>query len=615
MRALVSLWRYSGGAGRGALAGAGLRVVQSLLLGVAFGAAVGLVADLVRHDPVTAADARRVTLLCAVSLVAQLVVGALSARLSWLAAYRAVGELRLNVLDHLRAVPVSALSGRSRGDVAALLTADLQMIESFLSDGLPRLGQALGLPLIVIVAIAVNDPLLGLAFAVSIVLAVPVMSWSGARITALGDRRQAAQADASARMIDLVAGMPALRVFSDRARTLGWYGAAVENFRSVSVAMVHRLLLPTSAAGTVLLLGVPLVIAVAGLHADPVLAAVALVLVLNVHQPLMGLLQTNESWRMAEASLRRVDAIMDVAPLPEPAPGRARTPGDPVPAQVRDDAPIGAHAAADGDAAPAGGRAGAPVRGHAVELRDVRYAYPGTDRGVRGVTLTALPGRTTAIVGPSGSGKTTLLNLIARFDDPDAGAVLVGGVDLRDIPAEHRGDHVTVVFQDIHLFPGTVADNIAVGRPGASQEDIEAAARAACADGFIRELPDGYATVLGEDGAGLSGGQRQRLSIARALLKDAPVVLLDEATAALDPVNEAEVQKGLRALLRGRTAVVVAHRLGTIMDADEIVVLDDGAVDDRGTHAELLARDGLYARLWRTFERASRWSIGGDARS
>lgn len=586
MRALVSLWRYSGGAGRGALAGAALRVLQSLLLGVAFGAAVGLIADLVRHDPVTAADARRVTLLCAVSLVAQLVVGALSARLSWLAAYRAVGELRLTVLDHLRAVPVSALSGRSRGDVAALLTADVQMIEDFLSDGLPRLGQALGLPLIVIVAITINDPLLGLAFAVSIVCAIPVMSWSGARITALGDRRQAAQADASARMIDLVAGMPALRVFSDRARTLGWYGAAVENFRSVSVAMVHRLLLPTSAAGTVLLLGVPLVIVVAGLHADPVLAAVALVLVLNVHQPLMGLLQTNESWRMAEASLRRVDAIMDVAPLPEPAPGAG--------------------------AAPAGERAGVPVRGHAVELRDVCYTYPGTDRGVRGVSLTAEPSRTTAIVGPSGSGKTTLLNLVARFDDPDSGSILVDGVDLRDIPAEHRGDHVTVVFQDIHLFPGSIADNIAVGRPGAPQADIEAAARAACADGFIRDLPDGYATVLGEDGAGLSGGQRQRLSIARALLKDAPVVLLDEATAALDPVSEAEVRRGLAALLRGRTAIVVAHRLGTIRDADEIVVLDDGAVDDRGTHEELLARGGLYARLWRTLERSSRWSIAGE---
>lgn len=587
MNALISLWRYSGDGGRGALAGAALRVVQSLLLGVAFGAAVGLVADLVRHDPVTTADARRVTVLCLFSLIAQLIVGALSSRLSWLASYRAVGELRLTVLDHLRAVPLSALSGRSRGDVAALLTADLQMIETFLSDGLPRLGQALGLPLIVIVAIAVNDPWLGLAFAVSIILAIPVMSWSGARITALGDRRQAAQADASARMIDLVAGMPALRVFSTRARTLGWYGAAVENFRAISVAMVHRLLVPTSAAGTVLLLGVPLVIVVAGLRAGPVLAAVALVLVLNVHQPLMGLLQTNESWRMAEASLRRVDAIMGVAPLPEPDPATARVPGAP--------------------------QAGAPVTGHAVELRNLHYTYPGGDRGVHGVTFTVQPGHTTAIVGPSGSGKTTLLNLIARFDDPDSGAILVGGVDLRDIPAEHRGDHVTVVFQDIHLFPGSVADNIAVGKPGATRDEIEAAACAACADSFIRELPDGYATVLGEDGAGLSGGQRQRLSIARALLKDAPVVLLDEATAALDPVNEAEVQKGMRALLRGRTAIVVAHRLGTIRDADEIIVLDDGQVADRGTHRTLLARDGLYARLWRTLESASRWSIGGGA--
>lgn len=587
MTSLLSLWRHCGAAGRGALAGAALRTVQSLLLGIAFGAAIGIVAQLVRGAGITAADARRVTVLCAASVLAQLIVGAASARLSWLSAYRAVGELRLTVLDHLRAVPVSALAGRSRGDVAALLTADLQMIEDFLSDGLPRLGQALGLPLIVIVAVAVNDPVLGAAFAASIIAAVPVMSWSGTRITRVGDRRQAAQADASARMIDLVAGMPALRVFATRARVLAWYGAAVERFRAVSVAMVHRLLVPTSAAGTVLLLGVPLVIVVAGLHADPVLAAVVLVLVLNVHQPLLGLLQTNESWRMAEASLRRVDAILGIDPLPEPAPGRARVP-----------------------AAPAGD-AGAP-RGHAVELRGVHYTYPGGERGVHGVSLTAAAGATTAIVGPSGSGKTTLLNLIARFDDPDSGEILVDGVDLRDIPAAHRGDHVTVVFQDIHLFPGTVADNIAVGRPGAARSEILAAARAACADDFIRELPQGYDTVLGEDGAGLSGGQRQRLSIARALLKDAPVVLLDEATAALDPVNEAEVQRGLRALLRGRTAIVVAHRLGTIRDADAIVVLDEGRVDDRGGHAELLARGGLYARLWRTLDSASRWSIAGD---
>lgn len=573
MQALRSLWRYAGDSGRGALAGAGLRVVQSLALGVAFGAAISIVIALVQHQEIGIEDVRRVGIMCAASLATQLTIGAFAARMSWLSSYRAAGELRLSVLDHLRTVPISAMGDRSRGDLAALLTADVQMVENFLSDGLPRLGQALGLPLIVVVAIAVNDPLLGLAFAVSIIAAIPVMSWSGAKITAVGDERQEAQAGASARMIDLVSAMPALKVFSTPQRTMAWYGSAVENLRSLSVAMVHRLLIPTSAAGTVLLLGVPLVIVVAGLKAEPVLAAVSLVLVLNVHQPLLGLLQSNESWRMAEASLRRIDALMKVPELAEPVKGRA------------------------------------PYT-HDLEFDGVSYCYPGSDRGVHEVSFRAAAGSTTAIVGPSGSGKTTILNLLARFDDPQAGSIRVGGVDLRDIPAPQRGDHITVVFQDIHLFPGSIADNIAVGRPGASQEDIEAAAQAACADEFIRELPDGYTTVLGEDGAGLSGGQRQRLSIARALLKDAPVVLLDEATAALDPINEAAVHRALRTLLAGRTAVVVAHRLRTIMDADQIVVLDEGRIVDRGEHKELVARGGLYARLWSTLERASQWSIG-----
>lgn len=601
MKQLMVLWRLTGPHRWAVAGGALLRVVQSLFLGVAFGAAISIVVQLVDGRAPDDGDVTRVVVMCLVSLVGQLVTGWFAARLSWLASYRAVAHMRLRVLGHLREVPVAVLGERSRGDLAALLSSDLQLVEDFLSEGLPRLGQALGLPVLVIVAVGVQDPVLAITLAVPIIATVPVMSWSGRTISALGDVRQAKQANAAARMIDTVTAMPALRVFSTRERTVRWYGAAVEEFREISVHMVHRLLVPVAAAGLVLMLGIPLTVVVAGRAAvegtaNVALAAVVLVLALNVYQPVQGLLSTNESWQMAQAALRRVTAVLDIDGLPEPEPAAA-TPGDP-------DA-----AGRDAAGRDAEGRAGTG-EGVDVRLDNVSYDYPDGTTGVEGVSMVAAAGRMTAIVGPSGSGKSTVLNLIARFDDPRSGTVLIGGRDLRELPPDVRSGLVTVVFQDVHLFPGTIAENIAVGKPGATDAEIRAAAELACADEFIRQLPLGYDTVLGEDGAGLSGGQRQRLSIARAALKDAPVVLLDEVTAALDPINEAAVHRGLSALLEGRTAIVVAHKLGTIASADHIVVLDGGRVAEVGDHESLIAAGGVYAGLWNTLRGAAEWTLG-----
>ena len=581
MKQLMVLWRLTGPHRWAVAGGALLRVVQSLFLGVAFGAAISIVVQLVRGETPDGSDVTRVVVMCMASLAGQLVTGWFAARLSWLASYRAVAHMRLRVLGHLREIPVAVLGERSRGDTAALLSSDLQLVEDFLSEGLPRLGQALGLPVLVIVAVGMQDPLLAATLALPIVAMLPVMSWAGRKLTALGDVRQAKQADASARMIDTVSAMPALRVFSTRDRTLNWYGSAVEEFRAISVTMVHRLLVPMSAAGLVLMAGIPLTVAVAGRAAvadtaNAALAAVVLVLALNVYQPVQGLLSTSESWQMAQASLRRVMAVLAIERL--------------------HDLP-----ASDADR---------PGWGAEVRLDAVSYRYPDGTPGIDGVSLVAEAGKMTAIVGPSGAGKSTILNLIARFDDPQSGTVSIGGTDLRRLTPDARSGLVTVVFQDVHLFPGTIAENIAVGDPDATDAEIRTAAKLACADEFIRELPDGYATVLGEDGAGLSGGQRQRLSIARAALKDAPVVLLDEATAALDPVNEAAVHRGLEALLEGRTAIVVAHKLGTISSADRIVVLDGGRVAEEGDHESLLAGGGLYARLWETLRGAAEWTLG-----
>ena len=230
---------------------------------------------------------------------------------------------------------------------------------------------------------------------------------------------------------------------------------------------------------------------------------------------------------------------------------------------------------------------------------DVGFAYPARpDRpSLHGVSFATRPGETLAIVGPSGAGKSTLFSLILRFYDPLLGSVSVDGVDLREADPEEVRARIAIVPQDVTIFAATARDNIGFGRPGASDAEIESAAIAAHADEFIRRLPKGYETELGERGVTLSGGQRQRIAIARAILRDAPILLLDEATSALDAESETLVQTALEALMQGRTTLVIAHRLATVLKADRILVMDQGRIVEEGTHQSLVRQNGIYARL------------------
>lgn len=243
-----------------------------------------------------------------------------------------------------------------------------------------------------------------------------------------------------------------------------------------------------------------------------------------------------------------------------------------------------------------------------IALKNVSFGY-GKEAVLHDVSVKFEPGTMTALVGPSGSGKSTLLRMVARFYDPTSGQVLFGGMDEKKIEPEKLMKHISMVFQDVYLFQDTVANNIRYGKDNATQEEIEAAAKMANCYEFIMQLPKGFDTMIGESGSTLSGGEKQRISIARALLKNAPIVLLDEATSSLDPENEAEIQQAISRLVKGRTVIVIAHRLKTVCNADSILVLEQGHIVEQGTHKQLLSQNGLYARLWNLQMTTEGWKV------
>ncbi|WP_019631210.1 ABC transporter ATP-binding protein [Actinomadura atramentaria] len=468
--------------------------------------------------------------------------------------------------DHLARLPVGWYGAGRVGEVSVLASRGVLQAMSVLAHLLGPFVSACVTPLTIVGVMLVFNWQLGLAALAAVPVVAAVQIWTGRATAAADAARHDRDHDAAARVVEYLRAQPVLRAGGRTGERFGLLDDALRGLertsrRTVLAALpgVLGLTAVVQAVFTALLvLGAAL--ALGGRVGAAELLAV-LVLAARCADPLLSLAEAGGKLRAARSELARLDAVLSAEPLPEP-----REPVRP--------------------------------RGHGLAFESVTFRH-GDRTVLDGLSLTVPEGRRLAVVGPSGAGKTTLLHLLARFYDVDGGAVRMGGADVRDISTDVLMAQVAVVFQDVYLFDGTIEENVRLGRPGADDAAVRAAATAAGLDEVVARLPGGWAAGVGEGGALLSGGERQRVSIARALLKDAPVVLLDEVTSALDPVNEAAVHAGVERLMAGRTVVLVAHRLRTVRGADRIVFLDGGRIAEEGDHDELLRRNGRYAEYWR----------------
>ncbi|MEN2977178.1 ABC transporter ATP-binding protein [Tistrella bauzanensis] len=500
------------------------------------------------------------------------------------AAFRLELLLRRRLAAHVATLPMGRVQQIGPAAIAKVMQDDVKALHVFVADATPLYARAVVMPAATAVALVVLDwrfaaAALAVAAAGIVVMAV-AMRDGGVLIRAY----HAARERVSAAVIEFVQAMPVVRTFDAGHDSFGRYQRALDAYLAMLVLWYRRSGLAARASLAILAplptLAVLLAVGLwtgAGDDQGPWLAA--LLTGTGMAEAMMPAMALRDMVARAGLAAARIAEIVAEPPMAVPEPGPA------------------------GQAVP---------RGLDLCFQDVGFRHaPDEPPVIEDLSVTIPAGSVTALVGPSGAGKSTIAALLCRFHDVTAGRITIGGVDLRDLPPERLAELVGFVFQDSFLFAGSIADNIRLGRPDAPMAAVIDAARAARADDFIRRLPQGYDTPAGDRGVFLSGGERQRITIARALLLDRPILVLDEATAFADAGNEAALMAGLAALMSGRTVIVVAHRLSTIRDADRILVLDRGRLVEAGSHAALLDENGLYARLWRAHERARGWTIGG----
>lgn len=502
---------------------------------------------------------------------------------SHLAAFRVATNLRLATAEHLARLPLGFTESYGSGKLRKVIQESTGAAETFLAHQLPDQYSAMATPVGLLVLLFVFDWRLGLLSLVPVFLAFAIMAtMTGARMAEKMRQYGNALAAMSSEAVEYVRGIPVVKTFGQSVFSFKKFKAAIDEYEKWVIAYTKELRLPmmfyTAAINGVFafLIAGGLLFTRKGITPEFLLNLLFYIIITPVISlTLTKIMYMSENKMVVADALSRIDSILEAAPVSVSE--QPRHPKD-----------------------------------GSVSLRDVHFSYDGKTDVIKGISLDIHPGQTVALVGPSGGGKSTLASLMVRFFDVQSGSVSIGGADVRDIPKAELMDTVSFVFQNSRLLKGTILDNVKLGKPDASEEEVLAALKNAQCMDIIGKFPKGIHTAIGTNGVYLSGGEQQRIVIARAMLKNAPILILDEATAFADPDNEAKVQAAFAELAKGKTVIMIAHRLSTVANADCIYVVEDGRIAESGTKDALCAADGLFAKMWRDYQSSVEWKVAKE---
>ncbi len=499
---------------------------------------------------------------------------------SHLAAFRIATNIRIEAMEHIVSLPLGFAEDFGSGRLRKIVNESSAATETYLAHQLPDKWGAIATPCGLLVLLLAFDWRLGLLSLVPVALAFCIMiAMTGKSMQQKMMEYNNALEDMSNEAVEYVRGIAVVKTFGQTVFSFKRFKDSIERYGVWVIAYTKQLRLPmmcyTAAVnGVFVFLIAGALLLNHGAYDSAFLLDLLFYIIITpiISVTLTRIMFQSENAMIVDDALRRIDQIMDAKPLSE-----SKKPNHPADSSVK--------------------------------VENVCFSYDGVNNALDGVSIEARPGETIALVGPSGGGKTTLASLLSRFWDVNSGRILIGGADVRDIPKRELMDTVSFVFQNSRLIKASVLENVRLAKPGASREEVVAALEAAQCSDIIDKLPQGVDTVIGAKGVYLSGGEQQRIAIARVILKDSPIVILDEATAFADPDNETRVQSAFTKMAGGRTVIMIAHRLSTVAGADRIYVLKDGKIAESGGFAELTERGGLFSEMWSEYERAAQWKV------
>lgn len=511
-------------------------------------------------------------------------VGALMC--SHLSAFRTATNIRIAMMRHIAKLPLGFAESFGTGKLRKIVNESSAATETYLAHQLPDTATALVTPLGLVGLLLVFDWRLGLLSLIPVVLGFVIMMvfMTGSTLKKSMVEYQNALADMSNEAVEYVRGIPVVKTFGQTVFSFRRFKTAIDRYTEWTTKYTNSMRLPMMFL-TMMINAVFAILIAAGMWftggeaAQPefLLNLLFYIIITPVITVVMTkIMFSSENNMMVDDALDRIDSVMNLEPLSE-------------------------------------GSAPARPTDWSVELRSVSYSYDESKKALDGISMKIGSGELCAFVGPSGGGKTTLANIISRFFDADSGEVLIGGVNVKDYPKKQLMENVSFVFQNSRLIKGTILDNLRMAKPDATEQEIMNALEAAQCTDIIEKLPDGINTVIGTGGIYLSGGEQQRISIARVMLRNAPIVILDEATAFADPDNEVKVQQAFTRLLKGRTVIMIAHRLSTVINADRIFVLKDGKIAESGSGRELSQGSGIFAKMWGDYRKSVEWKLGKES--